>query len=360
MLATLIVGTIMMLLFVRVPAIVSGTQTVYFRFPEAPGVSVDTPVRKSGILVGRVKEIELTDDGGVLVKAEVDADKPIFANEVPRIGLSFLGDANIEFVRGPTESKEPLASGDMIRGDVQPDLMRVVTNLEGKMGQTIVALGDAGQEVAQLAHNINNMMGPNDEQFNRIIAKTDRALESFQRAMDGIGEIVGDPQMQTDLKRGLKDLPQVLRDTQQTLLQMQNTMKVAERNLENVEGFTKPLGERGGEIITNMNSSVAQLDRLLTQLADLSQTLNTREGSIGQLLNNPHLYQQLEGAAGNLNDLTRELKPIVADVRVFSDKIARHPGVVIRDAISPSSGIKGISPALVPTETCPPGATQPY
>src|SRR6185295_10605301 len=148
-----------------------------------------------------------------------------------------------------TKSKEPLPNGDMVRGEVAPDLMRVVTNLEGKMGQTISALGDAGDEVAQLAHNINNMLGPNDEQFNRIITKTDRALESFQRAMDGIGEIVGDPKMQADLKRGLTDMPQVLRDTQQTLLQMQTTMKLAEKNLQNVEGFTKPLGERGGEII---------------------------------------------------------------------------------------------------------------
>jgi phospholipid/cholesterol/gamma-HCH transport system substrate-binding protein len=89
-------------------------------------------------------------------------------------------------------------------------------------------------------------------------------------------------------------------------------------------------------------------------LADLSQTLNSREGSIGQLLNNPHLYQELETAAGNVADITRELRPIVNDARVFMDRAARHPGIIIRDAISPGSGIKGISPALVPTDTCPP------
>jgi phospholipid/cholesterol/gamma-HCH transport system substrate-binding protein len=358
-LATLIVGTIMVLLFVKVPSLVTGTKTIYFLFPEAPGVSTDTPVRKSGILVGRVNKVELVDDG-VLVTAGIEADKKITASDVPFISGSLLGDAKIEFVPGPTKSKEPLPDGDMVRGEVAPDLMRVVTNLEGKMGQTIIALGDAGDEVAQLAHNINNMLGPNDEQFNRIISKTDRALDSFQRAMDGIGEIVGDPKMQADLKRGLTDMPQVLRDTQQTLLQMQSTMKLAEKNLQNVEGFTKPLGEKGGEIITSMNSSVSQLDRLLTQLADLSQNLNSREGSIGQLLNNPHLYQQLESAAGNLNDLTRDLKPVVADARVFTDKIARHPEVFTRGIISPSSGIKGISPALVPTDTCPPGPVDKY
>ena len=46
-------------------------------------------------------------------------------------------------------------------------------------------------------------------------------------------------------------------------------------------------------------------------------------------------------AATNVEQITNDLKPIVADARVFTDKIARHPEVLgVRGAIKPSSGIK--------------------
>jgi hypothetical protein len=47
------------------------------------------------------------------------------------------------------------------------------------------------------------------------------------------------------------------------------------------------------------------------------------------LLNNPDLYHQANSAVANLNDLTKELKPIVSDVRTFTSKIARHPNQLI-------------------------------
>jgi phospholipid/cholesterol/gamma-HCH transport system substrate-binding protein len=43
------------------------------------------------------------------------------------------------------------------------------------------------------------------------------------------------------------------------------------------------------------------------------------------LINDPQLYQHLNRAAKNIDDITRELKPIKDDLRIFTDKIARHP-----------------------------------
>jgi len=58
-------------------------------------------------------------------------------------------------------------------------------------------------------------------------------------------------------------------------------------------------------------------------------------------MRNPELYQHLNAAATNIERLTRDLKPILADVRVFSDKIARHPeSLGVRGAIQRNPGIK--------------------
>ncbi len=58
-------------------------------------------------------------------------------------------------------------------------------------------------------------------------------------------------------------------------------------------------------------------------------------------MNNSELYDSLTAAVGNIEKLTRDLKPIVNDVRVFADKVARHPeNLGVRGAIMGSSGIK--------------------
>jgi phospholipid/cholesterol/gamma-HCH transport system substrate-binding protein len=46
-------------------------------------------------------------------------------------------------------------------------------------------------------------------------------------------------------------------------------------------------------------------------------------------------------AAKNIDELTRQLKPILDDARVFSDKIARHPeSLGVRGVIDRKPGIK--------------------
>ena len=70
-LAALIITAILVLLFGELPAMVRGTYTVYMHFPEAHDVSADSPVRKSGILIGRVTSVEFAEGGGVLVTAKI-------------------------------------------------------------------------------------------------------------------------------------------------------------------------------------------------------------------------------------------------------------------------------------------------
>ena len=51
--------------------------TIFINFTRAPGVTVGTPVRKSGISIGRVTNVELLEDGGVQVTADIEARRKI-------------------------------------------------------------------------------------------------------------------------------------------------------------------------------------------------------------------------------------------------------------------------------------------
>ena len=73
-----------------------------------PASTPNTPVRKNGILIGRVKSIEDKDDG-VLLKAEIDGNRPLYAGYEPHVRTTVLGDATIDFFsRRPTPGCSPL------------------------------------------------------------------------------------------------------------------------------------------------------------------------------------------------------------------------------------------------------------
>jgi ABC-type transporter Mla subunit MlaD len=116
---------------------------------QAPGVAANTPVRRRGLPIGRVDSVEDTDDGA-LITLNIDADKQIKSNESGRIQSSLVGDAIIEFV--PTRSPvgaQPVPPDAVVRGIYAPNPMDLIATLQGDLRQTIVSLGNAGEEVAR-------------------------------------------------------------------------------------------------------------------------------------------------------------------------------------------------------------------
>lgn len=339
--AVMMIAAILVVLFADLP-IIGGTYTVYMRFIRAPGVTVDTPVRKSGILIGRVSNVRFTEDNRVLVTAAINEDIELLRSEIPRITGSLLGgDAVIEFVPSDVQIKELIRDGDTIEGSIASNPLEVLGDLQGNINQAISSVAVAGAEVSKVAQNLNDLLSNNDEQINRIVAKTERTLDGLQTALGGVNEVLGDKELRTDLRRSLKSLPEVMDQTRKALAGIQQTTRLADRNLRNLEGFTEPLGKRGEQMVGRIDQTVGRLDELLLQFVEFGKALNRREGSLGQLVNNPDLYQHLNAAACNIEQLTRELKPIVRDARAFSDKISRHPELLgVRGAIKPSTGIK--------------------
>ena len=56
--ATLLITGILVAMFGRLPSLFHGKYKVHVVFEEAPGVTVYTPVRKSGIRIGQVTKVE--------------------------------------------------------------------------------------------------------------------------------------------------------------------------------------------------------------------------------------------------------------------------------------------------------------
>jgi phospholipid/cholesterol/gamma-HCH transport system substrate-binding protein len=343
-LATLLITASLVLLVGKLPSFVQGTYTVYIKFHDAPGVSQDTPIRKFGIRIGRVTRVGFADDeSGAIVTAEINNDVKLRSDEYCRINNSLLGDAILEFLdKDPAHTPETdIEAGDVLEGTVRSDPFQVIANLEGNLSEALGSVGRTSDEIGVLARRVSDLLGNNDEQFARIVAKTEQTIDQLRATIASTDDILRDPVMKENLKRAINDLPNVMMDARDAISNLKTTLTGVDRNLANLEGLTKPLGDRGPQLVANIESSTAKLDKVLTDLADFSEKLENPQGSLGQLLNNPDVYQQINSAATNINQLTKDLKPIVKDVRVFTDKLARHPEQLgVRGAIKPGNGLK--------------------
>jgi phospholipid/cholesterol/gamma-HCH transport system substrate-binding protein len=322
--------------FGDLPVIWDGQYTIYVVFPYAPGVSEGTPVRKSGVQIGRVTAVELLKPSGVRVTTEIDKDTPVLDTEICRISTaSVLGDAVLEFVPVNAQAPpgQPLEAGTEIQnGYVAGNPLDVLVNLEGDMRTALGSMSGAAGAVEQAATNLNNTIVNNEDQFPRLAQKAERALDQFSQAMTSVNEVFGDAEMRQGLKRTMQEIPDFMNEARGTLREANDAFASfkqvsdrANRNLENLEGFTKPLGDRGSRIVDNLDGSLANINDLLEQLVALADGLNSREGTLGKILYDDQLYRRLDRTLANAEDLTGRMKPILDDIRIFSDKIARDP-----------------------------------
>ncbi len=259
--------------------------TLHITFPAAPGVTIDTPVRKNGLEIGRVTNLELRESGGVLLTLKINSKYPLRFNEMCRISSGSLvtGDAVLEFIpSNQTDAADELIpDGEYLtNGVVETNPLEVITGMEGDIKSALDSIKVAGTEVSQLARSLNSLLGTNDDQLLRIVDKTELALENFNKAMSSIDSIMGDEQLKTRLRESLDKVPQIFDQTQTTMADVQNTLQKfngvavrAERNLANLEDFTAPLGQRGEQISQNVVDSIRSVSELLANFAELSQAL---------------------------------------------------------------------------------------
>ena len=348
--ATLLISGILVLLFDGLPTIGVQPYVIYLRFTQAPGVTDGTPIRKSGIRIGRVRRLQFAEDfggeiareGGVVVTAEIDAPRTIYTRERPQIGKSLLGDAFIEFIRDPSGELGPaLEPGVTIVGTVVADPLQFIGNIEGSLSTAITSVARTSEEIGSLSRRINDLLISNDEQLVRIVTKAEQSLDGIQQAVNSANGLLGDPKLQQDIKDVATRLPKVLKELDESIVSLKPAMQRADAILADIQQVSKPLGERGPALIETIDHASQKLDQALGDLSNLTRSITSSEGTLGRLLKDPSLYDEVHGLAQNVTELTRELKPIVRDVRSFTDKVARHPETLgVRGAIFPSSGIK--------------------
>ncbi len=360
--------------------------TLYVDSPTAPGVAVNTPVRKHGIRIGHVSHIE-SKDRGVRLTLKVDGGKELYNTDVCKIGMaSFLGDAVIDFLPGLDEVRgDRLRDGTLIAYHPDPRLNRVLVDINpiemltkfteidlSRVAATVDSLPDAidavrdagrsieraGDNVAVITERIRDIINVEDLDVNEIAnnireisEKAELALDNFNSVMGNLNEIVGDAEARDAILGTIKSAPEFLedaklavRETRETLDSFRQLADRADQNLKNIEGFTEALGEQGPELANRLSASFEGANEIIDQLKLFTESLNSPDGSLGKLLNDPQLFRDISDTVSNVRDISFQLKPIINDARYLMDGLARDPAQIVRGAFDRrpnSSGYKG-------------------
>lgn len=316
-------------------------------FDSAPGVYPGTPVRRNGVAIGKVEDVTFDKyKGGVILMVRIDKDVRLRQDAEPGLVSSLLGDATIEFT--PGKSPRFLEAGDKIQGETPKDPMQLVADLEQNMSRTLTTFNSTGQEWNQVARNLNSLMETNRGNLDQVIERTVVSLDEFTRTMNAARKtlnyadtILGDPQTQENMRKTMVALPEMINETRQVIQTVRSAVVKADQNLANLSGVTEPLAKRSTSIVTQLDNTVANLDAMSGQMRDFVEIAVKEDGSLQQLAKNPDLYRNLNNSAVSISLLLKNLGPILRDVRIFSDKIARHPELIgVSGALNPSTGIK--------------------
>ncbi len=354
MLTSLGIATVLVLMFGELRTYWQPTYAIAIQFEDAAGAQRGVPVRQNGLEIGTVREVRLDEEsGGVLVIVDINGDRELRLDAKPSLVRSIFGDATINFSMGTRP--EPLPPNARIKGLPPRDPLQIVERLDAKVQDTLTAFGETSREWKKLAANINMLVDTKQGSLDDVVERAADALVKFARTMEtaeaalgNANQLLGNPELQRSLQATVTALPRMVEETRGTIVaarlaieKIGVTADTLNGTLDNMNRMTAPLAKATPSIVTKLDASLGQLDTLLTELTTIARLVNQGEGTLSKLANDPALYENLNRSAASMPVVLRNLELIVRDLRVFSDKIARHPELLgVRGAIQGSSGLK--------------------
>jgi phospholipid/cholesterol/gamma-HCH transport system substrate-binding protein len=272
---------------------------IHFRSTRADGLSAGSVVNYLGVQVGHVESVSRTSDGNsVNIEAIVDRNPPLPANLLAQIITpSALGGGNsINLELNGEKPVGALAAEAVIPTQYVGLQLNLIPPSLSKTASQIGAVSDElGRTLKQFRES--GSIEDLDKTIKTVAVQAKKVGDVFA----SLQTVFGDTTTQGDLKQIIKNLAttteklNTLADSLQTASSTATvTIKGAGRDIDNM---SKQVGDR-----------LTQIAAVLTSVQSIMEKINNGQGTAGQLVNDPKLYQ-------SLNDTARELDKTVADLQ---------------------------------------------
>jgi phospholipid/cholesterol/gamma-HCH transport system substrate-binding protein len=254
---------------------VSADNLAHIRFANASGLKRASPVRVSGVNVGKVERLEFLGVGNVLVTASLPASVRPRVDAVAKIvSVTLVGDYAVDF--DPGRAAELLPPGKVILGS--QDL--------GLSGRAL-ALSDRADSILIGAQSIVNK--ETADQLRSMLTAMEGTLKAAERTMRIYGDSTKGPT--AELSRTMASFRQLSSRLDSTLA-----------------------NPALGRALTRADTLTGNLAAMTARLDSTLAAINRGQGTLGKFATDSGLYY-------DMRDVSKSLKELL-------DEIKRHPGKV--------------------------------
>lgn len=255
------------------------SRTFYTVYDNVEGLAPSTPVTINGLKVGKVQEIGFAEDGSgkLKVKLLVDSDFEFSKNSKTELYETGLIGGKAIAILPAFDKAENAKKGDFLVGTVKAGLTELVnqklTPLQGKI-ETMMVSADL------LLKNINDVF---DEQtktnLKTSIAELSNTITSFKNTSNSLNSLIADNKVKLD-----------------------STLSNFEAASSNFAQITDSLANANlGQTLTDLQSTIGNFNKVLV-------SIDKGEGTMGKLLKDEGLYNNLKGATKEMEALLKDIK----------------------------------------------------
>lgn len=243
----------------------------YARFSDVTGMTASSPIYANGYKVGVVESInyDYSNPQNIVATITVDNKLNIPKGTVAEISSDLLGNVRLELKLGPNPV-DVLQKGDTIVGAIQQGVMGKAADMVPQIEQMLPKLDSILASVNALLASpaISNSL-QNIETITSNLSTTTAQLHQLSASLNG-------------------QLPQMLTK--------------ADGILANTQGFTQQLED------VNIAATMTKLDQTMTNLKLMTDALNSKDGTLGLLMHDPQLYNNLNSTMSDADKLLIDFK----------------------------------------------------
>ncbi len=281
--AILVIGSILLFIwgymFLKGRDLFNSYKTYYVVYTDVEGLSPSAPITLNGLVVGKVTGITFTDHetGQLQIEMQVKTDFPISkTSHATLYEPGLLGGKQIAIIPDLT-NQTPAEDGDTLKPGLKPGMLSVVgeklSPLQTKVEATVVTADS-------LLHNLNNVMDKETQQNLRLaIAEMKGTMAEFNKAAKTLNGTISGNKSNIDA----------------TMANLSRTSA----NFAAVSDSINP--EQLASAIRSLEHSMQEVDKLVAGV-------QSGEGSLGKLLKDDAMYDNLADASNELKELLADLK----------------------------------------------------
>lgn len=268
------------------------TNTYYAVYERVDGLQASAPIFVNGLKIGSVSNIRFLSDtnSNVLVEFKISTSFIIQDSSVAEIFSSdLMGTRALRIVL--SKSQKYYRPGDTLISSIEADLKQQVSAQVLPLKKKAEDLIKSIDSVMTVVRNIF------DKQTRYNIS---RSFESIKNTIESLehSSITLDTLVQSEKYA----LTRIISNVESITENFRNNNELITNVLKNLSSFSDSLQQ------ANIKQTVINANRALVQTTDILEKINRGEGTIGMLIHNEKLYNNLENSSRNLDLLLKDLR----------------------------------------------------